>query len=75
MTNRMKSFWIIMAGLILVGIAVFVGILLYQRINGGPIRAANEDEVVKTQVVIITRDLFLGDQLSDADVKLSEVPV
>lgn len=64
-----------MAGIILVGIAVFVGILLYQRINGGPIRAANQEEVVKTQVVVVTRDLFLGDQLTAADVKLSQVPV
>ena len=75
MTNRMKSFWIIMAGIILVGIAVFVGILLYQRINGGPVRNANQEEVVKTQVVVVTRDLFLGDQLTGEDVKLSQVPV
>lgn len=75
MTNRMKSFWIIMAGIVLVGIAVFVGILLYQRLNGGPVRAADQEEVVKTQVVIVTRDLFLGDQLTDADVKISLVPV
>jgi pilus assembly protein CpaB len=71
----MKSFWIIMAGIVLVGIAVFVGILLYQRLNGGPVRAADQEDVVKTQVVIVTRDLFLGDQLTDADVKISLVPV
>lgn len=64
-----------MAGIVLVGIAVFVGILLYQRLNGGPVRAADQEEVVKTQVVIVTRDLFLGDQLTDADVKISLVPV
>ncbi len=75
MTNRMKSFWVIMAGIVLVGIAVFVGILLYQRINGGPVRTANQEDVVKTQVVVVTRDLFLGDQLTGADVKLSQVPV
>ena len=75
MTNRMKSFWIIMAGIVLVGIAVFVGILLYQRINGGPVRTAGQEDVVKTQVVIVTRDLFLGDQLTSADVKISLVPV
>jgi len=75
LTNRMKSFWIIMAGIILVGVAIFAGILLYQRLNGGPVRAANQEDVVKTQVVVVTRDLFLGDQLSEADVKLVQVPV
>jgi len=75
LTNRMKSFWIIMAGIVLVGIAIFVGILLYQRLNGGPVRNANQEDVVKTQVVVVTRDLFLGDQLTSEDVKLSQVPV
>jgi pilus assembly protein CpaB len=71
----MKSFWIIMAGIVLVGIAVFAGILLYQRLNGGPVRTADQEDVVKTQVVIVTRDLFLGDQLTNVDVKISLVPV
>ena len=64
-----------MAGIILVGVAIFAGILLYQRLNGGPVRAANQEDVVKTQVVVVTRDLFLGDQLTEADVKLVQVPV
>lgn len=64
-----------MAGVVLVGIAIFVGVLLYQRLNGGPVRTTNPEDVVKTAVVVVTRDLFLGDQITGGDVKLSQVPV
>ena len=34
-----------------------------------------QGEVVKIQVVTVTRDLFLGDKLTESDVQLVEVPV
>ena len=75
MSNRMKSFLVIFAGIVLLGIGIFASILLYQRFGNPSARQTNESEVVKTSVVVVTRDLFLGDKLVDTDVKLVEVPV
>lgn len=75
MSNRIKSLLVILAGVILLGIAVYVGILLYQRFSNPTPRSLTQGEVVKIQVVTVTRDLFLGDKLTDSDVQLVEVPV
>jgi pilus assembly protein CpaB len=52
-----------------------VSILLYQRLSGTSQRAGSQEEVVKMQVVVVTRDLFLGEQLKTEDVKTVELPV
>jgi pilus assembly protein CpaB len=65
----------VVAGLVLVGIGVIASILLIQRMNLPQRNAASQGETVKTNVVVITRDMFLGDKIAAADVKLAEVPV
>lgn len=75
MSNRMKSFLVIFAGIVLLGIGIFASILLYQRFGNPSAQQTNQSEVVKTSVAVVTRDLFLGDKLAETDVKLVEVPV
>jgi Flp pilus assembly protein CpaB len=75
LSNRIKSLLVILAGVVLLGIGIYVSILLYQRFNIPTPRSLTQGEVVKIQVVTVTRDLFLGDKLTDSDVQLVEVPV
>jgi pilus assembly protein CpaB len=66
---------VILAGIVLLGIGIFASVLLYQRFGNPAAKKTAESDVVKTSIVVVTRDLFLGDKLADADVKLVEVPV
>jgi pilus assembly protein CpaB len=75
LSNRIKSLLVILAGVILLGIGVFVSVLLYQRFSNAAPYSLTQGEVVKIQVVTVTRDLFLGDKLTESDVQLVEVPV
>lgn len=67
---------IIIAGVILVVIGVFASFSLIQRmeINQVPL-AAEEDAIARTNVVVTTRDLNLGDRLAESDVEILSVPV
>jgi pilus assembly protein CpaB len=61
--------------LILVVVGVLASILLVQRFQTGRIPAASVKDTIKTTVVVVTRDLFLGDRIEGSDVKLASVPV
>jgi Flp pilus assembly protein CpaB len=67
---------IMIVGLILVAGGIFASINLLQRlqVNQAPAESS-EEYVVKTDVVVVTRDLFLGDTLTSTDVELASVPV
>ena len=75
MSNKNKAVFIIVVGLILVVIGIFASILLVNRYraNQAPVEVA--EETVKTTVVVLTRDLFLGDTIAATDVELASVPV
>lgn len=75
MSNKTKAVLIVLAGLALVAIGVLASILLIQRLQAGRQPAAEEGETVKTSVVVVTRDVFLGDQINAGDVKIATVPV
>lgn len=75
MSNKTKTVFIIIAGLILVVVGVLASILLVQRFQTGRIPAASVKDTIKTTVVVVTRDLFLGDRIEGSDVKLASVPV
>jgi pilus assembly protein CpaB len=66
---------IVIAGLILVAIGVFASILLVQRYQAAQAPVSVEEETVKTTVVVLTRDLSLGDRIETGDVELASVPV
>jgi pilus assembly protein CpaB len=75
LTTKAKAALIVFLGLILVGVGVFASILLTQRVQSGQSPAAVNENTVKTSVVVVTRDMFLGDSITRNDVKLADVPV
>lgn len=75
MSNKVKAVLIIIVGIILVAIGVFASMLLIQRYRGQQAPGAVQEETIKTDVLVVTRDLFLGDTLKPTDVELISVPV
>ena len=75
MSNKAKVFMIVIVGLILVAVGVFASILLVQRYQAAQTPVNVEEETVKTTVVVLTRDLSLGDRIEIGDVELASVPV
>lgn len=73
MLNKKKVGFIIIGGLILAAIGIFAGFNLIQRFRVAP--AVSEEYTVKTTVVVVTRDLALGDTIAGTDVELASVPV
>jgi len=73
--NKNKVIFIIIAGLILAAIGVFASFSLIQRFQAGQASEISEEYTVKTMVVVVTRDLFLGDMIAGTDVELVSVPV
>ena len=75
MSNKTKAVIIIIVGLILVAVGVFASFLLIQRFQTNQNPLLPEELTVKTSVVVVTRDLFLGDTIAGSDVELVSVPV
>jgi pilus assembly protein CpaB len=75
LTNKSKAIFIILAGLALVAIGVLASIILIRRTQEQRAPAQEQAEVVKTDVVMLTRDLYLGDTLTNADLTTASVPV
>ena len=75
MLNKNKVVFIIIAGLILAAIGVFASFNLIQRFQANQAPAVSEEYTVKTTVVVVTRDLALGDTIAGTDVELASVPV
>ncbi len=75
MSNKTKAIVIIIMGLVLVAAGVFASVLLTRRFQANRPAAASQENTVKTSVVVLTRDLFLGDKITGTDLKLVDVPV
>ena len=76
MPNKTKAIIIIIVlGFILVTIGVFASFLLIQRFQTQQTPTASDEFTVKTSVVVVTRDLHLGDTIIRTDVELVSVPV
>jgi len=75
LSNKTKIIFIIIVGLILVATGIFAGFNLIQRFQANRAPAVSEEFTVKTKVVVVTRDLVLGDTISGTDVELASVPV
>ena len=75
MSSKIKVLFIIIVGIVLVAVGVFASYMLIQRFQGNQQTPVAQDETVKTDIVVVTRDLFLGDTLTEADLKLVTVPV
>jgi len=75
LSKKTKTILIIIAGVILVAVGVFASYLLIQRFQAEQVPAVVEEETVKTAVVVLTRDLSLGDSITSSDIELAIVPV
>ncbi len=74
MSNKPKAVLIVIVGFILVAVGIFASVLLMQRLQASKSPVATED-TVKTSIVVVTRDMSLGDAITETDVTLSSVPV
>ncbi len=75
MSSKIKVLFVVIVGIVLVAVGVFASYLLIQRFQGGQQTPVVQDETIKTEIVVVTRDLFLGDTLTETDLKLVLVPV
>jgi len=75
LTSKIKILFVVIVGIVLVAVGVFASYMLIQRFQGGQQTPVVQDETIKTEIVIVTRDLFLGDTLTESDLKLVLVPV
>ena len=75
MSNKIKIMFVVIVGIVLVAVGVFASYMLIQRFQGGQQTPVVQDETIKTDIVVVTRDLFLGDTLTESDLRLITVPV
>ena len=75
MSTKTKAVLIVIGGLILMAIGIFASILLIQPFQANRASVGAVEVTVKTTVVVVTRDLFLGDTIAGTDVRLADVPV
>jgi len=75
LSNKLKAFLFILAGIVLVGVGVFASYLLLQRFQADQAPEVVVEETEKTDVVVLARDLFLGDTIQSGDVEIASAPV
>jgi len=75
LSNKTKALFIIIAGIVLVAVGVFASILLVQQFQANQQPVGVEEEIVRTSVAVLTRDLLLGDRIEQGDIELASVPV
>jgi len=75
LSKKLKAVLIIIVGVVLVVIGVFASMMLIQRFRASQAPATTEEEIVRTDVVVVSRDMFLGDRIEAGDVQISSVPV
>jgi len=75
LSSKIKILFVVIVGIALVAVGVFASYMLIQRFQGGQQTQVVQDETIKTDIVVVTRDLFLGDTLTESDLRLITVPV
>jgi len=75
LSNKIKYILIIVAGLVLLSVGVFASFLLVEYLQSNAETSAEEEIVEKTTVVVLSRDLSLGDAITADDVTSISVPV
>ncbi len=75
MSNSIKVVLLVVVGIILVGVGVLASIFIIQKMNLPRRNAQSQTDSVMTQVVVLTRDMFLGDKIAADDIKIIEVPI
>lgn len=75
MSKKIKFIFIGVVILVLIALGVFSGFSLIQRFQSKSIPIISEEYIVKKDVVVVTRDLALGDRVNASDVELVSIPV
>ena len=75
MSTRSRTILIVLVGIFLLLIGIGAAVLLIQRMNSQTQVQAEQAQVAKTSIVVMARDMKLGDRISTADVSMVEVPV
>ena len=74
MSTRNRAILIIAVGILLVIVGIVASVLLINRVNAAREAAQEQAQVVKSDVVVLTRDLALGDRIEAGDVTINQVP-
>jgi Flp pilus assembly protein CpaB len=75
LSNKVKYILIVISGLILLAVGVFASFLLVEYLQSSAGVPEEEEIVEKTTVVVLTRDMSLGDAITADDVRSISVPV
>ena len=75
MSTRTRAVLISIIGLILLAAAVFASVLLVNRFMAKNQEAEQQSQIVKGSVVVLTRDMKLGDRIETADLTVVDVPI
>jgi len=75
LSTRNRAILIIAVGVLLVIVGIVASVLLINRVNAAREAAQEQAQVVKSGVVVLTRDLALGDRIEAGDVTINQVPV
>lgn len=75
MSTRNRAILIIVVGVFLVIVGIVASVLLINRVNAAREAAQEQAQVVKSGVVVLTRDLALGDRIEAGDVIINQIPV
>jgi len=75
LSARNRAIIIILIGVVLVVVGIIASIFLINRFNANRQQNQDQTEVVKSDVVVLTHDMSLGDRINAADVTVSQIPV
>lgn len=75
MSTRTRAILISLIGLVLLAAGIFASVLLVNRFLVKSQESQQDSQIVKGPVVVLTRDMKLGDRLENSDVSIVEVPI
>ncbi len=75
MNSKLRGILLLLIGFFLIAAGVVAVFLLTQQVLLPRVLPATEDQSMKSPVVVVTRDMFLGDLLQANDLSIIEVPV
>lgn len=75
MNSKLRGILLLLIGFFLIAAGVVAVFLLTQEVLLPRVAPAAADQTMKSPVVVVTRDMFLGDLIQAADLSTIEVPV
>lgn len=75
MASRSRAILIVIVGILLLAVGIGAAALLIQRMNAQTAAQAQQAQVAKTTIVVMGRDMKLGDRINAGDITTAEVPV